>query len=140
MSTEGGAGLPGTKERVLSWCVIAVAKTVGVAVRGLAPVLRPILRRLPPDPALERTWKNAEHLIAACRAFQAKHGQLPGSLEQLVPEFLPALPPARYEHPEFGWDYHVSDDSKRHVLSWTFRAPFGRHVYRFEEDRWLVVD
>jgi len=64
MSTEGGAGLPGTTERVLSWCVIAVAKTVQVAARGLAPVLRPILRRIPPDPSIERTWKNAEHLIS----------------------------------------------------------------------------
>src|SRR5690349_10249759 len=101
MSTEGGANLPSTKTRVLSWCVLAVAKTVGVAARGLAPVLQPILRRIPPDPAIERTWKNAEHLIAACRAFQAKHGQLPDSLEQLVPGFLPALPPARYELPVF---------------------------------------
>lgn len=140
MSTEGGAGLPSTKTRILSWCVLAVAKTVGVAARGLAPVLRPILRRIPPDPAIERTWKNAEHLIAACRAFQAKNGQLPDSLEQLVPGFLPALPPARYELPVFGWDYSVSAEGKLHMLSWTFRAPFGRHVYVFEEDRWHVVD
>jgi len=90
----------------------------------------------------ERARRNAEVLIAACRAYQAKHGRLPGSLEQLVPDFLPELPPAKFSDPLFGFTYDVSgpEEAPRHVLGWTDSVPFGRPFYVFEEDRWGYLD
>lgn len=89
-----------------------------------------------------RAQRNAETLIAACRAYQARHGQLPDALEQLVPEFLLQLPPARFSGPHFGFTYDVSGppDARRHVLGWTDRIPFGRPFFVFEEERWGYLD
>ena len=36
--------------------------------------------------------------------------------------------------------YDVEPDSRRHVLGWTHRIPFGRPYYVFEEDRWGYLD
>jgi hypothetical protein len=88
----------------------------------------------------ERARKNAEQLIAACKAFHGKHGRFPEALEQLVPEFLPAVPPAKYEGPHFGFTYETGPDGKRHVLGWTEVIPFGRPYYVLEEDRWGYLD
>ena len=38
----------------------------------------------------------AETIIAACRAYKAKTGAYPETLRALVPEYLPAVPRARY--------------------------------------------
>ncbi len=107
-----------------------------VGLGALRVLLRPLRRAH--EGAQARARKNAEALIAACRAYEAKHGRLPDSLEALVPEFLPALPPARYEGPHFGFQYTV--DAERHVLGWTDTLPFGRPFYVFEEDRWGYLD
>ncbi|WP_224362860.1 hypothetical protein [Hyalangium versicolor] len=88
----------------------------------------------------ERAQKNAEQIVAACRAFERKHGRLPTTLEELVPEFLPALPKALYDGPHFGFVYDVTPEPPRHVLGWTDRIPFGRPYYVFEEDRWGYLD
>lgn len=88
----------------------------------------------------ERARRNADTLIAACRAFQARHGRFPGALEELVPDFLPALPPAKYDGPHFGFTYDASPDASRHVLGWTEVIPFGRPYYVLEEDRWGYLD
>jgi len=86
----------------------------------------------------ERARTNAERIIAACRAFQARHGRLPDELEELVPDFLPELPPAKFDGPHFGFTYSVMHE--RHVLGWTHIIPFGRPFYVFEEDRWGYLD
>src|SRR5438128_4803 len=39
---------------------------------------------------------HAAQVIEACRAYQARHGMLPDRLQELVPEFLPAVPRAKY--------------------------------------------
>ncbi|ATB49625.1 hypothetical protein MYMAC_005279 [Corallococcus macrosporus DSM 14697] len=73
--------LLGTAEGLL-WNAVAIPLT-------LYRVLRPGRKDR------ERAQRNAELLITACRAYQAKHGQLPDALERLVPELLPELPPWR---------------------------------------------
>jgi hypothetical protein len=98
------------------------------------------LMLMPKGASRERARKNAEQIIAACRAFERKHGRLPTTLEELVPEFLPSLPRAVYDGPHFGFVYDVEPDSRRHVLGWTDRIPFGRPFYVFEEDRWGYLD
>lgn len=88
----------------------------------------------------ERAQKGAEQIIAASRAFQQRHGRLPETLEELVPEFLPSVPEAKYSGPHFGFVYDVGPESRHHVLSWTEHIPFGRPFYVFEEDRWGYLD
>jgi hypothetical protein len=53
---------------------------------------------------------------------------------------LPALPPAKYQGPHFGFTYDVGPDEQRHVLGWTEVIPFGRPYYVLEEDRWGYLD
>ena len=115
----------------------AARATVG-GVLGSAALLVTILR--PDRKGSERARKNAEQIIAAGRAFQQRHGRLPATLEELVPEFLPSVPPAKYDGPHFGFVYDVGSDSGHHVLSWTELIPFGRPFYVFEEDRWGYLD
>jgi hypothetical protein len=95
---------------------------------------------LPHRAASDRARKNADALIAACRAFQAKQGRLPARLEELVPDFLPELPRAKFDGPHFGFTYDVNEAATRHVLGWTEVIPFGRPFYVFEEDRWGYLD
>ncbi len=117
---------------------LAAERAVRVATSVAAPLLRPFIRAH--EEANARARERAETLIAACRAFEAKHGRLPETLDALVPEFLPALPPARYDGPHFGFQYEVNTASRCHVLSWTDLPPFGRPFYVFEEDRWGYLD
>lgn len=126
------------RERVRDGCIHTAARVVRLAAVAAKPLLRPLFRAH--QEANARARSNAEALIAACRAFQAKHGQLPETLEALVPEFLPALPPARYDGPHFGFQYEVVAGSGHHVLGWTDTIPFGRPFYVFEEDRWGYLD
>lgn len=123
----------GALHRLFS-AAVHVAGNVTGGLMTLALVLRP-------DRAgSERARKNADLLIAACRAFQARHGRLPATLEELVPDFLPELPRARYDGPHFGFTYDADASVPRHVLGWTEVMPFGRPFYVFEEDRWGYLD
>ena len=77
----------------------------------------------------------AARVIEACRAFEARHGMLPDRLEELVPEFLPAVPRAKYALAWGEFTYTTSAE-KRHTLMYVTLPPFGRQVYHFEEGRW----
>jgi hypothetical protein len=45
-------------------------------------------------------WKisdaNAERVIKACDEFRVVNGRYPGKLDELVPKYLPSVPPAKY--------------------------------------------
>jgi len=118
--------------------LFTTARNTVSGVFGGAVLLATILR--PNRAGSERARKSAEQIIAASRAFQQRHGRLPATLEELVPEFLPAVPPAKYNGPHFGFVYDVNLASGQHVLSWTELIPFGRPFYVFEEDRWGYLD
>jgi hypothetical protein len=122
---------------VLHRLFAAAHATAGVVLGGTV-LLVTMLR--PNRAGSERARKGAEQIIAASLAFQQRHGRLPSMLEELVPEFLPAVPEAKYSGPHFGFVYDVGPDSGRHVLSWTEHIPFGRPFYVFEEDRWGYLD
>ena len=126
------------RERLRRGCILTAARVLRGAMVAAAPLLRPLYRSH--QTANARARENAESIIRACRAFQAKHGRLPDSLEALVPEFLPSLPPARYDGPHFGFQYTVDSTSQRHVRGWTDTIPFGLPFYVFEEDRWGYLD
>ena len=129
------AATHGALHRLVTTTTALVRNAAGVA-QTLYTVLRPGRKEG------ERAQRNAEVLIAACREFAARHGKLPDALEQLVPDFLPELPPAKFSGPTFGFTYDVSgaEGAPRHVLGWTDQLPFGRPFYVFEEDRWGYLD
>jgi hypothetical protein len=126
-----------TRKGVFRRALSSAGHLVQVAAGTVAAVIL-VLR--PDRKGSERARKNAEQIIAACRAFHGKRGHFPQALEELVPEFLPELPPAKYAGPHFGFTYDVQQDGSRHVLGWTEVIPFGRPYYVFEEDRWGYLD
>ncbi|MDY7228440.1 hypothetical protein [Hyalangium rubrum] len=127
---------PGVIRRLFGTATHAVRTAVGV-------VTTIIIVARPNRAGSERARKNAERIIAACKAFRERHGRFPDTLEELVPEFFPELPPAKYAGPHFGFVYDVSGGElgpKRHVLGWTELIPFGRPFYVLEEERWGYLD
>jgi len=49
---------------------------------------------------IQFNWKTAQHragpLIVACENFRVAKGRYPASLDELVPEFMPTIPNAKY--------------------------------------------
>ena len=82
---------------------------------------------------------HAEQVIKACHAYQARHGQLPDRLAELVPEFLPAVPRAKYTL-QWGHFTYWTSDKNRHTLMYVALPPFGRRLYHFEQARWSQLD
>lgn len=82
---------------------------------------------------------HAAQIIDACRAYQARHGMLPDRLEALVPEFLPAVPRAKYTL-SYGEFTYWTSEQKSHTLMYVALPPFGRRLYHFEEARWSQLD
>ncbi len=83
--------------------------------------------------------RRADRVIDACRAFQARRGALPSRLDDLVPEFLPAVPRAKFTLAYGNFTYSAFD-AGRHTLMYTTLPPFGRRVYHFEGARWSQLD
>lgn len=82
--------------------------------------------------------RHAEAIIAACRQYEARNGHLPDRLQELVPEFLPGIPPAKYTLAFGDFVYWSSKDS--HRLSYVVFPPFLLAVYSFEGRHWIARD
>ena len=82
---------------------------------------------------------HAAQVIEACRAYQARRGVLPDRLEELVPEFLPAVPRAKYTL-QWGEFTYWASEKESHTLMYVAFPPFGRRLYHFEEARWSQLD
>lgn len=82
---------------------------------------------------------HAARVIEACRAFETRYGVLPARLDALVPEFLPAVPRAKYTI-AFGEFTYAASDEKRHTLMYVSLPPFGRRIYNFEDGQWHQLD
>ncbi|MGA2617078.1 MAG: hypothetical protein ABSF26_05655 [Thermoguttaceae bacterium] len=85
-------------------------------------------------------WKlsdaNAERVIKACDEFNNANGRYPRKLDELVPKYLPSVPPAKYCLLEKFW-YFNSDGHCS--LMWS-RYGFYRRFYNFDEKRWGNID
>ena len=80
---------------------------------------------------------NAARIIMACEEFRAAHGKFPETLDELVPRYMPNVPPAKYclLMGEF-WYWNYGSPS----LLWYVVPPYGRAIYNFEEGRWGYLD
>jgi hypothetical protein len=83
--------------------------------------------------------RRALQVISASRAYQVKHGRLPDRLDELVPEFLPAVPRAKYTV-QWGAFTYVKASEQSHTLMFTTLPPFGRQLYHFEAAEWSQRD
>jgi hypothetical protein len=78
--------------------------------------------------------RRAHQVIAAVRAYEARHQRLPDRLEALVPDFLSSVPRARYTLIGNEFWYMVNKDA--HTLTWFEMAIFTQRRYTFETNRW----
>ena len=82
--------------------------------------------------------KRAESMILAVNAYMQKHGSYPRTLSDLVPEFIPAIPSAKYTLNSSGFTYIARE--KQHVLIYVKKPPYGRTFYIFEDKKWGTSD
>ncbi|MDO8310947.1 MAG: hypothetical protein Q7T25_03310 [Sideroxyarcus sp.] len=87
--------------------------------------------------------ERAELIVAAVEQFQTKYGRYPDKLEEIVPEYIPAIPQAKFAlgAEAFGAErfrYSVTDS--QHMLVYTVTPPFGRRIYTFEAHKWSTLD
>jgi hypothetical protein len=64
-----------------------------------------VLLFIPADPTLEQVRARADPVVDAVHAFQRDHGKPPRSLDELVPKYLPNMPPPL--RATSGWSYHT---------------------------------
>jgi hypothetical protein len=82
--------------------------------------------------------ERAEKLVVAVEQFYARQGRYPERLEEVVPEFIPAIPRAKYVVMGDRFRYLVS--GSRHSLTYIVMPPFGRRIYTFEDHKWTTLD
>jgi hypothetical protein len=74
----------------------------------------------------------------ACLAYRAKYHQYPAALKELVPEFLPSVPAAKWgEH--FIYSRALEPDHEP-MLWYAAVPPFGRRFYHMESGGWGYLD
>lgn len=82
--------------------------------------------------------QRAGPVIAAVEAYQAKHRRYPETLEALVPQFLPAIPRAR-----FTWmagDYVYRNRDGMPYLMYSRIPPYSVSQYDFGKGVWIDLD
>jgi hypothetical protein len=80
----------------------------------------------------------ADVLVSAVKQFHSKHQRYPRSLDELVPEFLHAVPLAKHTLSYNRFVYMTSDDDT--VLFYVNVPPFGRPTYSFARNEWGYLD
>ncbi len=81
---------------------------------------------------------NAPRVITACEQFHAVNGRFPETLDELVPQYIRSVPPAKYCLVMGEFRYWNFDDSP--MLVWYVVPPYGRAIYNFGEGRWSYLD
>ncbi|MCL4457364.1 MAG: hypothetical protein M1406_08210 [Nitrospirae bacterium] len=82
--------------------------------------------------------RRAKDIIAACEQFKTKSGRYPEKLSELVPEYLHAVPAAKYSLMGASFRYFARQES--HALMYEAIPPYGRKYYVFEKKAWESVD
>lgn len=81
---------------------------------------------------------NAPRIVSACDKFHAAHGRYPENLNELVPDYLPSVPRAKYCI-RFG-EFHYWRAYGRYYLLWYKVPPFGRKIYDSSRGTWGYID
>jgi hypothetical protein len=75
----------------------------------------------------------------ACLAYRAKYHQYPAELKDLVPEFLPSVPVAKWSGEHFSYS-RALDPDREPMLYYAAVPPFGRRFYHMESGGWGYLD
>ncbi len=79
----------------------------------------------------------ARNLVRACEAFKARRGAYPARLQDLVPEFVAAVPSAKTTIVWGQFMYLASaGPPPQHVLVYVAVPPSGRKAYSLEDGTW----
>ena len=77
-------------------------------------------------------------IAAACDSFNRKYQRYPHQLGELVPEFLPSVPHAKYVLNPL-WSSFMYIDKGPLILYYAM-PPFGRRVYHLQSKTWTHMD
>lgn len=75
----------------------------------------------------------------ACLAYRAKYHHYPQRLQELVPEFIPSVPVAKYALSGF-FSYSSRPTGGEPMLCYEELPPFGRRFYHMETGDWEYLD
>ena len=75
----------------------------------------------------------------ACLAYRAKYHHYPQRLQELVPEFIPSVPVAKYA-PGGYFSYSPGLTGREPMLYYQELPPFGRRFYHMETGGWGFLD
>jgi hypothetical protein len=79
---------------------------------------------------------SASDVIAAVVQYRGKYGRYPDQLQELVPEFMVAVPLAKLTLSNNGFGYN----SGTNPMLWYVELPPQRRIYYFETGRWNTLD
>ena len=85
--------------------------------------------------------RRAIEIGKACLAYHAKYNHHPQRLNELVPEFLPSVPAAKYTlGAGNNFFYFSSLNGREPMLFYEALPPFGRRFYHMETGSWGFLD
>ena len=84
--------------------------------------------------------RRAIELGNACLAYHAKYQHYPQRLDELVPEFIPSVPLAKYTFGGGLFFYSAGLSGKEPMLYYQAMPPFGRRFYHMETGGWGYLD
>lgn len=90
-----------------------------------------------------QNWLADQRAIAignACLKFHAKYKRYPDRLDELVPDFLPSVPVAKYTPVGNHFAYSNSPQGGEPMLFYEAFPPFGRRFYHMESGAWGYLD
>ena len=76
----------------------------------------------------------------ACLAYRTKYHRYPVELQELVPEFLPSVPFAKYALTGDHFVYSSLPGGREPMLFYEAFPPFGRRFYHMEKGSWGYLD
>ena len=82
---------------------------------------------------------SAPRVVAACEQYHAANGRYPKNLDELVPDYMPSVPPAKYCLGPWGRFVYFFNEGKP-LLVWYVVPPYYRRIYDFETRRWRYID
>ncbi|WP_165075872.1 hypothetical protein [Paludisphaera rhizosphaerae] len=130
------------------WVFVSLVKSANrhrpgyglVVTRMLIPVATFLLVRANDSFQRGMAEANAQRIIAACEAYQADNGSLPGGLKDLVPKYLSSVPVAKYCLGPWSRFTYFNSKGGTAMLVWHVVPPYYRKIYSFEDRRWSYLD
>jgi hypothetical protein len=80
----------------------------------------------------------AQRVIAACVAYHAANGKFPEKLNELVPQYMPYVPSARYCPGPWSQFHYFNRGTT--TLFWYVFPPYDRKIYTFDTKSWSYLN